>query len=137
MTNFDPSSYENEFVSVGKSVMKVLIFRWWFVDVCDNFAGGSQSDYNLELSLGSLSSKRSNLEQTDEEGSIGMDQRVPMAFESDWQRNTRPKVYIYIYTYYRFCIFSAKLFFTSTNDLSCCTYDLSCCTSITLFYHGY
>lgn len=97
MTNFDPSSYENEFVSVGKSVMKVLIFRWWFVDVCDNFAGGSQSDYNLELSLGSLSSKRSNLEQTDEEGSIGMDQRVPMAFESDWQRNTRPKVYIYIY----------------------------------------
>jgi len=58
----------------------------------DNVAG-SQTDHDLELSLGSLSSKRNNVEAMDEEGSIGMDQRMPMAFEPDWKRKTRLKVY--------------------------------------------
>lgn len=68
---------------------------------------GSQSGHNLELSLGSLSSKRSNLEPPmDEEASIGMDQRVPTAFEPDWKRNTRPKVYISLcISYPKFLIF--------------------------------
>jgi len=69
---------------------------------CDNVAG-SQTDHDLELSLGSLSSKRSNIEPMDEEGSIGMDQRMPMTFEPDWKRNTRPKVYTSILDAISFC----------------------------------
>lgn len=57
---------------------------------------GSEGDYNLELSLGSLGSKRTSLEPMDEEGSIGMDQRVPMALELDWMRNSKAKVYMTI-----------------------------------------
>ncbi|XP_020270719.1 floral homeotic protein APETALA 2-like [Asparagus officinalis] len=73
VTNFDPGMYENESNSI------------------DNITD-SQSDHNLELSLGSLSSRRTDLELMDE-AYIGVDHQVPMAYESDWKRNTRPKVY--------------------------------------------
>ncbi|ONK78953.1 uncharacterized protein A4U43_C01F1370 [Asparagus officinalis] len=71
VTNFDPGMYENESNSI------------------DNITD-SQSDHNLELSLGSLSSRRTDLELMDE-AYIGVDHQVPMAYESDWKRNTRPK----------------------------------------------
>ncbi|KAJ6802889.1 floral homeotic protein APETALA 2 [Iris pallida] len=69
VTNFDPVIYENEL----------------------NFSA-SHTDQDLDLSLGSLSSKRSYLEPMHDEGSFGIDRRIPIAFELDKNRNTRPKL---------------------------------------------
>ncbi|KAJ6793139.1 putative AP2-like ethylene-responsive transcription factor TOE3 isoform X1 [Iris pallida] len=67
VTNFDPSIYADEL----------------------NLIPSSHSDHNLDLSLGSSSSKRSSFEQMDEESSVGMDQRVPMVFEQDRRPGNR------------------------------------------------
>ncbi|KAJ6829980.1 floral homeotic protein APETALA 2 [Iris pallida] len=69
VTNFDPIVYENEL----------------------NFST-SHTDQDLDLSLGNLSSKRTYLEPVHGEGSFGIDRRVPVAFELDKNRNTRPKL---------------------------------------------
>ncbi|KAJ6834879.1 floral homeotic protein APETALA 2 [Iris pallida] len=67
VTNFDPSIYTvNE----------------------PNFLP-SHNDHNLDLCLGSSGSKRSTFDQMDEEGSVGMDQRVPMVFEQDRRAENR------------------------------------------------
>ncbi|KAJ6814394.1 putative AP2-like ethylene-responsive transcription factor TOE3 isoform X2 [Iris pallida] len=72
VTNFDHSIYADEL----------------------NFTTARIDHHNLDLSLGSSGSKRRSFDQMDEEGSAGMDQRVPMVFEHDWQsagRNTKAK----------------------------------------------
>lgn len=66
VTNFDPSIYTDE----------------------PNFLP-SHNDQNLDLRLGSSGSKRSGFEQMDEEGSVGMDQRVPMVFDQERRAENR------------------------------------------------
>nr|BAN05621.1 floral homeotic protein APETALA 2 [Triticum monococcum subsp. monococcum] len=68
VTNFDPSTYAEEF---------------------EPAASTGDAEQNLDLSLGSSggSNKRGSLDGGggDDEGAAGSDQRVPMAFELDWQ----------------------------------------------------
>ncbi|XP_040379238.1 APETALA2-like protein 5 isoform X2 [Oryza brachyantha] len=82
VTNFDPSIYAGEFEPAA--------------------AAGDAAEHNLDLSLGSSAgSKRGNLDGGgggDDEsagGGTGPDQRVPMAFDLDWQtaaaRSTKAK----------------------------------------------
>ncbi|XP_064999071.1 AP2-like ethylene-responsive transcription factor TOE3 isoform X1 [Musa acuminata AAA Group] len=70
MTNFDPKIYEDE---LGIQTNHV--------------------EHNLDLSLGrsGSGSKRNKLEIMDDEGSNVVDQQLPMAFESEWNRDTRLK----------------------------------------------
>nr|AHN82480.1 AP2-like protein [Triticum dicoccoides] len=79
VTNFDPSTYAEEF---------------------EPAASTGDAEQNLDLSLGSSggSNKRGSLDGGggDDEGAAGSDQRVPMAFELDWQtaaaaRSTKAK----------------------------------------------
>uniref|UniRef100_J3M216 AP2/ERF domain-containing protein n=1 Tax=Oryza brachyantha TaxID=4533 RepID=J3M216_ORYBR len=83
VTNFDPSIYAGEFEPAAA-------------------AAGDAAEHNLDLSLGSSAgSKRGNLDGGgggDDEsagGGTGPDQRVPMAFDLDWQtaaaRSTKAK----------------------------------------------
>ncbi|XP_008788845.2 floral homeotic protein APETALA 2-like [Phoenix dactylifera] len=67
VTNFDPSIYKSE------------------LDV-----PASHTEHNLDLCLGSSGFKR-NLEPVDDEGSNGMDQRIPMAFDPEWNHSSRLK----------------------------------------------
>lgn len=66
------------------------------LSVCHAAAAVSTTDdgeQNLDLSLGS--SAGSNKRGGDDDGTAGSDQRVPMAFELDWQtapRSTKAKV---------------------------------------------
>jgi AP2-like factor (euAP2 lineage) len=74
VTNFDPSIYAEEIEPAA--------------------AKGGGDEHNLDLSLGSSAgSKRGSLDGGDDETS---DQRVPMAFDIDWQtaaaRSTKAKV---------------------------------------------
>ncbi|EHA8586340.1 APETALA2-like protein 5 [Cocos nucifera] len=68
VTNFDPSIYENELDPPN-----------------------SNPEHNLDLCLGSSGTKRNNLEPMDDEGSNGMDQRLLVAFDPEWNRSTRLK----------------------------------------------
>ncbi|CAL9049270.1 AP2-like ethylene-responsive transcription factor TOE3 [Musa acuminata AAA Group] len=70
MTNFDPKIYEDE---LGIQTNHV--------------------EHNLDLRLGrsGSGSKRNKLEIMDDEGSNVVDQQLPMAFESEWNRDTRLK----------------------------------------------
>ncbi|VAH53212.1 unnamed protein product [Triticum turgidum subsp. durum] len=76
VTNFDPSTYAEEF---------------------EPTASAGDAEQNLDLSLGSSagSNKRGSLDGGDDDGAAGPDQRVPMAFELDWQtaaaRSTKAK----------------------------------------------
>nr|BAN05551.1 TaAP2-B [Triticum macha] len=76
VTNFDPSTYADEF---------------------EPTASAGDAEQNLDLSLGSSagSNKRGSLDGGDDDGAAGPDQRVPMAFELDWQtaaaRSTKAK----------------------------------------------
>lgn len=64
-------------------------------------ASTGDAEQNLDLSLGSSagSNKRGSLDGGggDDDGAAGSDQRVPMAFELDWQaaaaRSTKAKVH--------------------------------------------
>lgn len=76
VTNFDPSTYAEEFE-------------------LPTAASTDDGEQNLDLSLGSSagSNKRGSLDG-DDDGTTGSDQRVPMAFELDWQtaaRSTKAK----------------------------------------------
>lgn len=75
VTNFDPSIYAEEF---------------------EPTAATDDGEQNLDLSLGSSAgSKRGILDGGDDDGAAGSDQRVPMAFELDWQaaaRSTKAKL---------------------------------------------
>ncbi|KAM3390656.1 hypothetical protein ACQJBY_012330 [Aegilops geniculata] len=68
VTNFDPSTYAEEF---------------------EPAASTGDAEQNLDLSLGSSggSNKRGSLDggAGEDDGAAGSDQRVPMAFELDWQ----------------------------------------------------
>ncbi|PKU72043.1 Floral homeotic protein APETALA 2 [Dendrobium catenatum] len=68
VTNFDPRKYGEELNSE---------------DV--------EADHNLDLTLGSFSSKRS-LAPIEDDGLMIMDQRVQMSYEPEWIRSTGPKV---------------------------------------------
>uniref|UniRef100_A0A453D807 AP2/ERF domain-containing protein n=1 Tax=Aegilops tauschii subsp. strangulata TaxID=200361 RepID=A0A453D807_AEGTS len=83
VTNFDPSTYAEEF---------------------EPAASTGDAEQNLDLSLGSSggSNKRGSLDGGgggEDDGAAGSDQRVPMAFELDWQtaaaaaRSTKAKVH--------------------------------------------
>ncbi|XP_051219722.1 APETALA2-like protein 5 isoform X1 [Lolium perenne] len=77
VTNFDPSTYAEEFELPAAA------------------STGDDGEQNLDLSLGSSvgSNKRGSLDG-DDDGTAGSDQRVPMAFELDWQtaaRSTKAK----------------------------------------------
>uniref|UniRef100_A0A0E0DJ68 AP2/ERF domain-containing protein n=1 Tax=Oryza meridionalis TaxID=40149 RepID=A0A0E0DJ68_9ORYZ len=82
VTNFDPSIYAGEFEPPAA-------------------ATGDTAEHNLDLSLGSSAgSKRGNLDGGGDDeitggGGAGSDQRVPMAFDLDWQtaaaRSTKAK----------------------------------------------
>jgi AP2-like factor (euAP2 lineage) len=84
VTNFDPSIYAGEFEPPA--------------------ATGDAAEHNLDLSLGSSAgSKRGNVDGGGDDeitggggGGAGSDQRVPMAFDLDWQtaaaRSTKAKV---------------------------------------------
>uniref|UniRef100_A0A0D9WAC9 AP2/ERF domain-containing protein n=1 Tax=Leersia perrieri TaxID=77586 RepID=A0A0D9WAC9_9ORYZ len=85
VTNFDPSIYAGEFEPAGAAA---------------SANGDASGEHNLDLSLGSSAgSKRGNLDGGDDEiaggGGAGSDQRVPMAFDLDWQtaaaRSTKAK----------------------------------------------
>ncbi|KAH0457533.1 hypothetical protein IEQ34_012848 [Dendrobium chrysotoxum] len=68
VTNFDPRKYGEELNSE---------------DV--------EADQNLDLTLGSFSSKRSRLAPIEDDGLMIMDQRVQMSCEPEWIRSTGPK----------------------------------------------
>jgi len=77
VTNFDASSYAEEFDPSAATLT-------------------DDGEQNLDLSLGSSagSNKRGSLVGGDDDGAAGSDQRVPMAFELDWQmaaRSTKAK----------------------------------------------
>uniref|UniRef100_A0ACD5UGG3 Uncharacterized protein n=1 Tax=Avena sativa TaxID=4498 RepID=A0ACD5UGG3_AVESA len=78
VTNFDASSYAEEFDPSAPATLT------------------DDGEQNLDLSLGSSagSNKRGSLVGGDDDGAAGSDQRVPMAFELDWQmaaRSTKAK----------------------------------------------
>ncbi|KAM0882252.1 hypothetical protein ACQ4PT_032421 [Festuca glaucescens] len=83
VTNFDPSTYAEEFELPPTAA-----------------STGDDGEQNLDLSLGSSagSNKRGSLDGVgvgDDDGAAGSDQRVPMAFELDWQtaaRSTKAKL---------------------------------------------
>ncbi|KAF8410097.1 hypothetical protein HHK36_002619 [Tetracentron sinense] len=67
VTNFDPSIYESELSPTGNG-----------------------AEHNLDLSLGSSTSKRNSLELADDNRSSATDQQSPpMPFEPDWRNNNR------------------------------------------------
>ncbi|XP_073010513.1 APETALA2-like protein 5 isoform X3 [Typha latifolia] len=66
VTNFDASMYADELNSTVEN-----------------------SDYNLDLCLGSSGSKRSSIESLGDDSPYGMDELVPMAVEPDWNMSTR------------------------------------------------
>ncbi|CAL9750722.1 unnamed protein product [Musa acuminata subsp. burmannicoides] len=73
MTNFDPKIYEDEL-----GIQSEKLFTSAFNEV-------------VLLIMMSSGSKRNKLEIMDDEGSNVVDQQLPMAFESEWNRDTRLK----------------------------------------------
>ncbi|URD74681.1 floral homeotic protein APETALA [Musa troglodytarum] len=94
MTNFDPKIYEDEL-----GIQSEKLFTSAFSEVVLLITMTNHVEHNLDLSLGrsgsgsgsGSGSKRNNLEIMDDEGSNVVDQQLPMAFESEWNRDTRSK----------------------------------------------
>jgi AP2-like factor (euAP2 lineage) len=83
------SSFCSSLISDGRCSVCVTIYA--------AASTGDDGEQNLDLSLGSSagSNKRGSLDG-DDDGTAGSDQRVPMAFELDWQtaaRSTKAKVH--------------------------------------------